>query len=524
MKRIKQHFNPWAIASIIVCGLLFLLQLFFIERSQWTGDYWEHNAVIKELSLHLQQPGHPILNVDVPHAFFSPYSVFLGAIISLTGIQVSTLLNLAMIANLLLFFSAVYLLATMFISEKKDHAKAFLLLLILTLFFWGSQAPLYSSFFHFSSFTLTLSYPSTFAFICSVYAAAVSKQLLIVSSSVRKELALTVVLSCLLFIIGLTHPLTVLFTGSLILCVYLSILQQQKFNQQFIFKKTTYLVGAGALALTLAGFWPYYPFFSLITYAESGNQFHSDSLVLYQHIAWKIFPVFLLPVLVLFTQSLNWKKEWPLYVSLLLLLLIYAVGFYTKSYGLGRMLAFAVIVIHLLLVKNLLLIRKAKAIWFTLIFILTLPYLFQTKNIFRSLNNERRQIASDSTSFQQAGHSAKADALSFLEPILEKRSSIVLTDLQTGLFIPALGGKVVAAVYPVYWVNDADQRKEQVTLFFSNKASQQDRLNTIYQHRPDYILLTPSTSYLFPRLAAFIESDPVAVKQGISLYQVKTYH
>lgn len=520
--KFKHHFNSWFIASFATCGTLLLLQLIVIDLSPWNGDYWEHRAVVRELSLKILHPSHPILNVDVPHAFFSPYLVLLGAIVSVTGITVPVLFNIVMLINLLLFFVAVYQLTKLFTDEESNRSKAFLLLLLLILFFWGTEAPLYSSFFHFRSLIVTLVYPSTFSFICAVFAATVTKKLLINSRSPAKEIILGIVLSLLLCIIILTHPLTFVFAACLLLYVYLNTSLQYKFNQQLVLKKTLFLFASVIVSVALAYLWPYFPVFALLNYVESGNKFHADSFELYVDVLWKIFPVLLLPFLVFFNRSILWKKEWPLLFCLAILLLIYAVGFYTKSYGMGRMIAFAVIFCHLLLLKNLLLLKQAKAIWWgILMFLVALPCLFQSKNTFKYLSAKALQRVFDTASFQQTKHRSKAYLLSFLEPVLEKKSPVVLTDLPTGLFIPAMGGKVVAAGSPVYWVSDADKRRQQVNLFFSAETTDKERRNLIITYKPDYLLLTPATTYLLPQLLSFIHPKPIVGSNGINLYQVK---
>lgn len=519
--KLKQHYNPWFIAAIICCGLLIVLQLLLIVHSPWTGDYWEHKAVVQELSLHLLHPSHPILKVDAPHAFFSPYMVLLGATVSATGIAVSTVLNIAMIVNLLLFLIAIYLLVTLFIDENGNLSKAFLLLLLLILFFWGPQAPLYSSYFHIRSLVLTLSYPSTFAFSCSVFAASVTKLLLTTTSTAGKQAVFFIALILLLSLTLLCHPLTLVFAISLLLYVYNTALLQNKLNKQQLIKQTLLLFAAVILSLALAGLWPYYPVFALFKYIEGGNQFHADSAVLYQSLIKLLFPLLLLPVLVFFNSSISLRKEWPWFISISILLLLFAIGYYSKSYGMGRMIAFVFIFCHLFIVKNLMDIKQKKAVWLALLFLLAIPYLLQKNTTFKHLFSSEVQIASDADQFQNASHPAKARLLSFLEPVLQKKALVVLTDMPTSRFIPAMGARVVAAVYPVYWVSDADERKKQVQLFYSVNANETDRANLIARYKPDYILLTPATISLLSQLTSFIEPQPVASSNGISLYRIR---
>jgi hypothetical protein len=44
---------------------------------------------------------------------------------------------------------------------------------------------------------------------------------------------------------------------------------------------------------------------------------------------------------------------------------------------------------------------------------------------------------------------------------------VVLTDLGTGLLVPAIGGKIVASSpHPLYWIDDHDKRRRAVSRFF----------------------------------------------------------
>jgi len=44
----------------------------------WVEDFWEHSAVVRELSTHLLHPKHPQLLLDAPHPFYSPYAVMVA--------------------------------------------------------------------------------------------------------------------------------------------------------------------------------------------------------------------------------------------------------------------------------------------------------------------------------------------------------------------------------------------------------------------------------------------------------------
>jgi hypothetical protein len=56
---------------------LFVFYLVFAhaQRGQWQADFWEHAAVVRELSTNPADPRHPQLTIEAPHAFSSPYNL-----------------------------------------------------------------------------------------------------------------------------------------------------------------------------------------------------------------------------------------------------------------------------------------------------------------------------------------------------------------------------------------------------------------------------------------------------------------
>jgi hypothetical protein len=88
----------------------------------------------------------------------------------------------------------------------------------------------------------------------------------------------------------------------------------------------------------------------------------------------------------------------------------------------------------------------------------------------------------------------------FLEKTINKNDA-VLTDLSTGLYVPTFNGKVIANPYPLYWVNDIQQRRDDVRLFFSAGINDTTRSLIINRYKPDYILIdhryfSPDSSFV----------------------------
>jgi len=93
----------------------------FLEKNYQPrgGDFWEHAAVLRELSIHPFHPRHPILDLDMPHAFFSPYLVFLGGISYYLGLSYFSALAVAGVVNAVLFLLGFYLLCRTFVPCQR---------------------------------------------------------------------------------------------------------------------------------------------------------------------------------------------------------------------------------------------------------------------------------------------------------------------------------------------------------------------------------------------------------------------
>ena len=130
-------------------------------NGQWAGDFWEHSAVVRELTSHPFSPKHPQLAVDAPHAFFSPYTL----VVALTARSMKwdpvTALSVFGITNFLLLLAGLRLfISTLF--PKNRSATLFYSLLFITML-WGKDAWEYSGFFHLKVLGYVLPYPSTFS-------------------------------------------------------------------------------------------------------------------------------------------------------------------------------------------------------------------------------------------------------------------------------------------------------------------------------------------------------------------------
>src|SRR5262245_17984754 len=77
-RRDHLRFLAVAVGALGLCALYAL-------RGYFSSDFWEHAAVVRELSVRPLAPRHPLLAVDAPHAYASPYHLAVGLAARVTG-------------------------------------------------------------------------------------------------------------------------------------------------------------------------------------------------------------------------------------------------------------------------------------------------------------------------------------------------------------------------------------------------------------------------------------------------------
>src|SRR5882724_3890508 len=89
-----------ALGALALCGV-------YAWRGYFSSDFWEHAAVVRELSVRPFSPTHPLLLVDAPHAYFSPYLLAVALAARATGISAISALASAGLVNIVLLILAL---------------------------------------------------------------------------------------------------------------------------------------------------------------------------------------------------------------------------------------------------------------------------------------------------------------------------------------------------------------------------------------------------------------------------------
>ncbi len=472
---------------------IFLFELIYLIIGIHGKDFWEHAAVIKALSDNPLDPEHPIIDADLPHAFFSPYSVLIGFIGHFTHFSPFVLLTASGIINLILLLIALrFFIYSLFKTNQQKIAFYFLL---LQLFAWGPMAWRYSSFYHIKTLHFVLPYPSTFAFILSLF----SIGLFIRRKQLSGILRYSITALCILInsVVLITHPTTAIFLFVFIAAS--SITKKTDINSIVHWAEMLLSI---LLPFLIAGFWNYFPFWDLIMVQSKGSQFHADSLTFYSRLFVRLLPFWMcIPLL--------WQKNrtYPASIfvlSFILLLAVYLYGYFTKQYGYGRLIFFLAMMLHLLIVNwftNNIILASHKKLVLSGVFVF-LVILFPLFHLI--FDHEVLILSNNHEPYEE------------LETIekLTQDSSVFLTDKQTILLLPSYGMKVTASVYPSYWIKDNEQRKKDIVVYFGNKINDKERAYILKKYKITHILINKSSELISKESEKFTYSIASVLYSG----------
>ncbi len=469
----------------VLLFLFFYAVFLFLEWSYqpWGYDFWEHAAVLRELSTHPFHPRHPVLDLDIPHAFFSPYLVFLGGISYYLDFTYFSVINVAGFVNAALFLVGFYLLCRTFVPDSRSFVP--IVGLVLSTFLWPKHFLVWSGFYQFDTIGLVLSYPSTFAFDMSCI-------LVYFAYSRRAEPTAwqALVIGLGTSIVILTHPLTALFPLTAVGAIYIEELATRV--KHGCAPLTRILVIGIAIVLISVGValtWPYYSIVALV--AGGDPDFDRDSATLYHSFTSQ--PAGFLPFVVAapFVALVGFGRlrRHPLdrlCVTWGGLCVIYIAGLVFHKVGLGRVLSQVHMLSCLFIadgIRTLFFGKQPRPRVGGLVgaVILATMLSLNAGNL-QPLLWASRALLGEVSPWSQLGFLRR-----YVGP-----DEIVLVNAEMGNMVSAFAGRVIASNRPLHWVNDAAQRRKAVSSVLDANATLEGRCRAMAAYRADFILATPT--------------------------------
>jgi hypothetical protein len=491
----------------ILVTFLFIRFLSFASNGFWSGDFWEHSAVVKELIERPLLPQHPLFLLDTPNAFMSPYALLVATFARLLSLSAIDALSIFSLVNFLLLAYGAKRFCSV-ISPKYAESTAFYFIL-LTLMLWGNNPWPYSGFFHIEIIETVLPYPSTFSIALSL----IGLSLFLKPINTYKVLSNSI-LCLIIWTVLLSHPLTFIFLSSGLFFLSFS-------SDSFPFKKLFTLGCLILIACVTALFWPYFSLYDLLV--GGSKVYHTSNLVMYLNVWERVWPnLFLIPffLLVLRTRLTVIISLW-----FIALCLIYAYGTLSSNYSYGRIISYCILLAHVIAAYGLTrfefglqkthinIIKTYHLLLISTLLALSLTWLPSTVTRLLTIGN---QISKNKNFVNQISYKNLVFIKNFINP-----DQLVLADIETSWMVPTFGGRVIAALHPQAFVPDTFDRQRDINMFFSTETNKEQRIEMINKYRPQFLLLDlskPTASQIERDLSQFIE--PINTNDRYRLFRL----
>ena len=473
------------VAELIFRQRLLLLSLLILAHyaleatsgGRWSGDFWEHSAVVNEFMTRPFGPLHPQLSVQASHAFLNPYGFSVAMVALATKADAINTLAAFGVLN----FSILVIGLRQFIATV-DHTRAegmTFYTLLLAMFLWGKDAWQFSGFYNVEILNDVLPYPSSLALGLSLCTLALFSKNLTLYTTTPSFLAIKryFLVGLIAAVVLLIHPLTALF-------LWIGLASQLLADQPTKIYAWLSLGLTVIFSIGLAACWPYFSILQLMFGA--GAAYHPSNASMYLEIIQGTWPILLTLPLILWRATQRPNRA--ITFTMLALLALYVWGYYSRQYSFGRSIAFLLLLSNVLVAQCLVEIEHwprvlslVKASTAAALCLAAGVWLHQSMTRLLTIGNSiylGRPIASQ-ISYRD---------LMFLKDYLQ-HDDVVLADIESSWILPTLAGKAVATKHPLAFVPDWYLRKEDVIDFFGAKTPAQTRAALVKKYQPQYLLI-----------------------------------
>ena len=456
----------------ILLTVIFLGYLHHASNGIWVDDFWDHSAVVSELIRNPWNPKHPQLGNDLPHVFFSPYSLFVAMVAKLCHLNSVEILSLFGILNAsILFYGLNKYIESLAVPNK---SATFFYSTVLIMFFWGSDPWSYSGFFHSNILNFSLPYPSAFATGMVFLAFAVNAKF-----KERIEFKYVLLLSVMSAAILLTQAVAFIFLCAGLVSGALGTKTEERWH----------LVALSVvLILTLTGalVWPYYPFLEMLRGAS--DVYHPSNKGVYENIFTTIWPLFLaLPVI---AKDFFKKQNQQLSVTIILLVMVYLIAWQLQKHSYGRVISYIAMMIQILLAIKIaqldIHVFKNTTLKKIVPFIILIACLVAG---YRQIQSMATRTLTTINSLYQ-GRPVLNQFTFAHHTIIEKeieQGALVLANVKASWIIPSIGAKVITLSLPHAFVQDHEERIFDVSHFFKEDTSKEERTQVLKKYQPSYV-------------------------------------
>jgi hypothetical protein len=478
--------------QVLFC-FLFVQVVAFCTQGLWVEDFWEHSAAVNEFMQRPLKPTHPQLDIVAPHPFLNPYTFLVALFANLLNTDAVSALAIFGVFNFCLFFFGLRVfIGSLLIPAKTtnrsfvDHAVFYALLFIL--FFWGAKPWTYSGFFNYQSFFFNLPYPSTFVAGLSLLGLGI-----IAHDRYRHPYLQLVALILITSFSLLSHPLTTQF---LLLGFVAQAFGLQSRTLGVAVSKNIYFVHFIKIALificavALASLWPFYPILEL--FKGAGKVYNISNGDMYFHLSSRLWPF------IWFSPVILWVLLRPQARTLLVIFVlttgIYISGYLSQHYSFGRIISYSILSIQIACAlaacqtEVWLQIKFSRPVKLVKPFVVGLIVFLCVSQLVHGSISRLLTVANSIRLGRTISNQLSYKNYLFLPNIIE-HGAIVFASIKPSWLLPTFGAKVIAADHPLAFVKDAEQRRQDITDFFEQNISAEQRSGLLQKYRARYLLL-----------------------------------
>jgi alpha-1,6-mannosyltransferase len=474
-------------------GLLAVLMLLVIVRLPWDGDLGMHAATVERLRHRLLDPGNPLVDANTPSPYYSPWTLFLGAVARLTGLSVWVVLRIGALIGLTLLVTGVWRYVRTLSAERLAPPLA----LLCVVFLWGTQVFNWSGFLGLNSLALTVAYPSVFALGLAFHFWALLARAL---EGEGAGWAAFLGLGAMWAVILLSHQ----FTGVVATLGAIATVAGARPGRRVLPR-----LGAGVvLGSAVLALWPYYDFFALL---RTGG-LEAIHRPLYQHLVTR-FCLVLAGVVALGLRARRNPRD-PLVVFFLLGAVLFAAGGLTGHYSWGRALPAVLIPAQVAAAVEVAgaargALRNGAAVVLAAALAVGAWTQVQTVGFVVGRSALPGAVA--------AKYRAPWAGYHWITPWV-RYGDVVMAKTYPARQIPAYGAYTVAPGYPDFFLPDQGRREAAVRTYFAAGSSRSARLDVLRSYGVRWVVQRPSDGGLPPgdRAVRKVASGP----GGQVLYEV----
>ncbi len=475
----------------VVAGVLLVLSVAFALRHPYSSDLGTHIATVDRLREYPTDPGNPLVNADVPSAYYSPYTLLLAMIARLTGWSAAAVLAGAgpvVVAALLVGLRA-------FVRTLTPHRYAPLLALAVLLLLWGPHPRVWSGFVNLWGLPQTQAFPATAAlaltFLFWTWLTATLDR--------PPRWPSYVGLGLLAGVIALTHPFTFV-TAALGAAGIVAVRAGRLTRAAWL---GLALAAAGWLAVLLL--WPYYPFFALLgpTNLDDVNK------GVYRQ-PWMYYGLVAVGLPALWLRARRARLD-PLVVLFVGALLIVTIGWVTGRYALGRCWPGVLVAAQLALAVELpsLPAGVLRRIWLPVTAVaLVAGFVLQGAHLVYAL--PRTWVPHALASFNESWPDYR-----WITGYLHRGDVLVTDDYYALRTVPAYGIRTIPSAWPDPFLTDQPRRWHDVAAMHDPAVDPSTRRALAARYHATWVLEFPGS------WSMDLGEQPVAVgPQGQRLYPI----